>query len=372
MDGGTSVSAGAVATGWNPPRPKTVRDIETPALVVDLDALEHNIRTISSALEGASPVLRPHVKNHKTPELARMQLDAGARGVTCATLGEAEAMFRGGITDILIANEVVGRPKIAHLVDLVRRGADVKVAVDSAFGARELSKAAGDAGVEVGVLVDLDVGLGRCGIEPGAKAVELARLVHSLPGLRLMGVMAYEGHAGMIDDPEKRAAACKRSLGLAVETKRAIEAAGLPCPVLSSSNTRTLAIAATVSGVSEIQAGMYLFMDPVFQTFNLPYKQAVFVLSTVISATGKRAIADGGVKSVTGFRGMPKLRDNPNWEVTRLSAEHAWLDTKGAPDLAVGDLVWLVPGYGDGVAVLHKWMYAVRGETVEGVWRIGE
>ena len=353
-------------------RPASIQEIETPAMVVDMDALEHNIQTMASSFETTSTVIRPHVKNHKCPELAKLQIAAGAKGVTCATVSEAEGMYRGGISDILIANEVVGPAKIAHLIRIAADGADIKVAVDSEINARALSAAASEAGTEIGILVDLDVGLNRCGVEPGQKAVDLARTISTLPGLRLLGVMAFDGHAGLEKTKAAQQAACRISMQMAVDTKRMIEAAGIPCPVISASSSKTYDTAFEFPELTEIQAGMYLFMDTTYQSRypDAPFRQALFVLSTVISRRGSRAVADAGIKAVTGFRGPAAVRDREDCKIVSLSAEHSSLDLTADSDLAIGDLLWLAPSWGDGLSALHDRIHAVRGETVEHIWAI--
>ena len=352
--------------------PSSLYEIETPAMVVDLDVLEHNISTLAAAFENVPAVVRPHVKNHKCPDIAKLQIAAGAQGVTCATVREAHGMFHGGVSDILIANEVVGPAKIARLIRLASDGANIKVAVDSKVNARELSQAAVAAETELGILVDLDVGLDRCGVEPGEQAVELARTVDSLPGLNFLGLMAFDGHVGNITEPEGRSAACRDAMQLAVDTKRMVKEAGIACPVLSASSSKSYDTALEFPDVTEVQAGMYLFMDTTYRARfpDVPFRQAAFVLATVISRRGDRAVADGGIKALTGFRGVPTIRDRDDCEPVGLSAEHLSLDLTPDSDLAIGDLLWMAPAYGDGLSAIHSRIYAIRDGAVEHVWPI--
>lgn len=363
---------GARAQTATLPVPSNLFDIETPAMVVDLDALEYNISTMAAAFANTGTLLRPHVKNHKCPEIAKLQIAAGAEGVTCATVNEAEGMFRGGITDILIANEVVGPAKIARLIRIAGDGADIKVAVDSEANARALSSAAALSNTEICILVDLDVGLHRCGIEPGQPAADLAATIVSLPGLRLIGLMAFDGHVFAQNEVAARAAVCRESMQMAVETKRLIEDLGISCPVISASSTKSYETAFEFADVTEIQAGMYLFMDTTYQSKfpDSPFRQALFVLSTVISRRGDRAVADAGMKTVAGFRGPPAVRDREDCQASGLSAEHVSLDLTADSDLAVGDLLWLAPSWGDGISALHDKIHAIRAGTVEHVWPI--
>ena len=353
-------------------QPRTIHDILTPALVLDMDAAEFNLQTMADIFEGQESHLRAHVKNHKSPGLAKLQIASGSQGVTCATVREAGAMVDGGIDDILIANEIVGAPKIARLVELLGRGARIRVAVDAANNARDLSDAVTRAGVEVDVLVDLDVGMSRCGIEAGEPAVELARLLCDLPGLNFMGIMAYEGHVGGIDEAGDREAETKRALGEAVRTKHLIEAAGMDSPVLTTSSTKSVFVAASHPEVTEIQAGMYLFGDTDYEDrLKIPFRPAAYVLATVISRSGNSAAADAGIKAVTGVKGLPRVRGRDDCRVIALNAEHTRIEvTDPDSDLAPGDILWLFPSYGDLVASLHDRIYGVRGETVEHVWPI--
>ena len=354
------------------PTPTTIYDIETPALAVDLNALEQNIVTMASACESGNTHLRPHIKNHKCPDIAKLQIAAGATGVTCATLNEASGMFRGGVDDILIANQVVGPVKIARLCTLVSRGANIQVAVDSGQNARALSAAASSADVDLGILIDLDVGLHRCGVQPGSDAVALAKIVESLPRLQLRGLMAFDGHVHHTPGPEGRDVVASEAMQLAVDTKILLEAAGLPCPTISASSTKSYMTALRIRDITEIQAGMYLFMDTMYQReySYLKFHQALFVLSTVISRHGDRAVADAGIKSVTGFGGPPSVRGRDDCRVSELSGEHASLQLTNESKLAIGDLLWLVPGYGDGAARLHDKIHAIRSTIVEDVWPI--
>ncbi len=353
-------------------QPNTIHDLMTPVLVLDMEAAEFNLKAMAEVFGGLNSHLRAHVKNHKSPGLAKLQIASGSEGVTCATIREATAMVDGGITDILIANEVVGGPKIARLVELLGHGAKIRLAIDGAENARDLSAAVTAAGVEVGALVDLDVGMSRCGIGAGKSAVQLARVIDGLPGLNFLGIMAYEGHVGSIDDADTREAECRRALGEAVRTKHMIEAAGIDSPVLTTSSTKSVYLAASHPEVTEIQAGMYLFGDRDYEDrLKIPFRPAAFVLATVISRAEKTAAADAGIKAVTGVKGLPRIRDREDCHVDNLNAEHTRITIDNpASDLAPGDLLWLFPAYGDLVASLHRRIYGVRGEKVEHVWEI--
>ena len=232
--------------------PRTLTDIDTPAAVIDLDLVRRNIQTMQRHLEGTPVHVRPHVKHHKTPGIALMQIEAGAPGVTCAKVGEAEAMVAGGVGDVLIANQVVGPIKIARLCALARQ-ARVTVAVDDARNVRELSQAAVANHVTIGIVIEIEVGMNRCGILPGAPAVALARKIDASPGLDLVGLMGYEGHAVGIVDRAEREAVARSSLAAVIETKAACEAAGLEIREVTGGGT-TGASATTSATASSVPA----------------------------------------------------------------------------------------------------------------------
>ena len=255
------------------PPHRTLADLVTPALVVDVPALDRNIATMARFFADSPCLLRPHVKAHKTPAIARRQLAAGACiGLTCATVAEAEAV--APLTqDVLIANEVIGADKWSRSAALAR-SVRVTTAVDSRHGAEGLAAAAQAAGTRIGVLVDLDVGQGRCGVRPGQEALSLARLVAAIPSLELRGVMGYEGHVQPMRDRAAREAAARTSMRALVDTAALLREAGLPCPIVSAGGTGTYDISGRVPGVTEIQAGSYALMDTDYGDVNLPFVPA--------------------------------------------------------------------------------------------------
>ncbi len=256
--------------------------IPTPALIVDVAALERNIARMAAFFAAGPCRLRPHFKAHKTPEIARRQLAAGSCvGITCATVSEAEAVA-DLCDDVLIANEIVTAEKCARVAALAQRVA-ITVAVDSSAGADALAAAAKAAAVRVGVLVDVNVGQGRCGVAPGDEAVALARRAAATPGLLLRGVMGYEGHLQPLRNRTEREARTRDAMEDLVATAQRIRAAGLPCEVVSSGGTGTYDISGRVDGVTEIQAGSYVLMDTDYGSVGVPFEQAFTVLGTVVS-----------------------------------------------------------------------------------------
>ena len=314
--------------------------------------------------------LRPHFKAHKTPEIARRQLAAGSCvGLTCATVSEAEIAAEI-CDDILIANEVVGPGKCERVAALARRVA-VTVAVDSMVGLDAMATAAADAGVTVGVLVDVDVGQSRCGVPPGNRVVDIAQRVTAAQGVKLRGIMGYEGHLQPIRDrAERETKAAKAMEALAAAAGR-LRNAGLPCEIVSGGGTGTYDISGRVAGITEIQAGSYVLMDSDYGALDVPFEQAFFVLGTVISRPDIfRCVADCGHKAATKDHGNPVVLGIDGATVTALNDEHAVITLPRGCDIAVGDRVRLRPSHTDPTINLHDAFYAIEGDRVVDVWPI--
>ena len=262
-----------------------VEELDTPALVLDGPVSDRNLRRMAEFFGGRHCRLRPHFKNHKCPALARRQQEAGYTvGFTCAKLGEAEVLAASGIDNILIANQVVGARKIARLVRLAKE-VDVTVAVDHLGQAEAISEAASAAGVTVGVLVEVDIGMGRCGVPPGEPALKLARPILTYPGLDFRGIQAYEGHVVYVDDFDQRAKLTREAMEQAVQTRRLIENHDIPVSVISGGATSTYRVTGTMDGVDEIQAGTYPTMDWRYAQLAPEFEIALSVL-TRVSARG--------------------------------------------------------------------------------------
>lgn len=346
-------------------------EIDTPALLVDLSKLAGNVKKMADFFADKPAKLRPHFKTPKTVAIARMQLAAGnAVGITCAKVSEAEVLVEAGFKDLLLANEVVGPDKVRRLAELNKR-ADVKCAVDDPVQVEALAKAAGAAGVSIGVVVDVNVGLPRCGVTP-EDAPALARRVHETIGLKLRGVMGYEGHVVNLEDENHRRAECEKSMGLLVSAAAAIRKAGLPCEIVSGGGTGTYNFAGTFPGVTEIQAGSYCLMDTKYDHVHLGFEKAATILSTVWSRqlTGW-AIIDAGMKVVTHEFGQPELIGVPNTKLLGLSEEHGHLLIQGEdPGLKVGDKVELWPSHVCTTVNLHDRMFVIQNDRVVDVWPI--
>lgn len=359
-------------------------EVMTPALVVDLDAFERNVAKMRDHAATMGVALRAHAKTHKSADIARHQMaEGGAVGVCCQKVSEAEALVRGGIGDVLIANEVTEPAKIARLVRLASQ-ARVRVCVDAPTNVLDLSEAASAAGLRLEVLVEIDCGAARCGIAPGEPAVALARRVSEAPGLAFVGLQSYHGGAQHIADAAQRRAAVADSTRKTAETVALLAAADIPCPVVTGAGTGTFAFEG-VSGVyTEIQCGSYIFMDVDYGRIQgadgggLGFENALFVLSAVIShPTATRAVCDAGLKAHSVDSGLPTVYDGnvagvktwPNVSYAGASDEHGTLADPGNA-LAINDRVLLVPGHCDPTCNLHDWFVGVRGGRVECLWPV--
>jgi len=349
---------------------RSIDDLDTPALVVDLKLLEGNVVKMADFFRDKEAKLRPHMKTHKCPQIALMQLGAGARGITCAKLAEAEVMAENGIKDILIANEIVGRGKIERLLKL-NGICDALVAIDNVANAEMISDMALGDGKCVGVVLEIDVGMERCGVRPGGEALSFARKVSRMRGISMKGIMGYEGHAVMIQDFEERRRTCMRALKLLLDTKSALEGEGIRVEVVSAGGTGTYNITGSYPGITEVQAGSYATMDARYKGIVPDFDCAIGILASVISRpTPDRAVVDAGMKSTTIEFGLPLVKGMDGVKVMKLNEEHGILRLGGGTRLSLGDRIELIPSHGCTTINLHDRMYALRDGTVESVWGI--
>jgi D-serine deaminase-like pyridoxal phosphate-dependent protein len=341
--------------------------IKTPALIVDLDAMEANLRDMANFFAGRPCKLRPHFKNHKSPILAWKQIRAGAIGMTCATVREAEILVEHGIQSILIANELAGPEKAEALADLARH-ASVMVSVDNGHSVRDLAAAQRNRKSRIEVLVDINIGLNRCGIEPGHPALDLARYAQE-HGLAVRGIMGYEGHLQAVPPSPERDEVVRRGTKAIVDSAALLESAAIPAPIRSTGGTGTYAAAGDYPGITEVQAGSYLLMDNIYVSRRAPFQRSLTVLATVISTRGREhAVLDCGVKAVSGERGLPTLKDVPGAYLTAVHAEHAIVELDPeSPKLTPGQKVEVWVHYSDGTVNLHSKMYGVRHGELEEV-----
>jgi D-serine deaminase-like pyridoxal phosphate-dependent protein len=345
--------------------------IETPALIIDLDALDRNISTMADYFSQVPAYLRPHSKTHKSPAIAHKQIDAGAIGVCCQKLGEAEVMLKAGVKDILITNEIVDSVKIERLVGLARHG-DVKVAVDDLNVAKRLAKTAGSRGVEQGVVIEVDVGLGRCGVQPGHPTLTLAKALSSLDGIELRGLMGYEGPFINLADLTKRKQAAHKRIGLLVDTAELLRSNGVDVEIVSAGATGTHSITGEYPGITEVEAGSYVFMDTTYKQLpDLDFDCALTVLATVISTPVEgRAVVDAGMKTITRELGLPQVKALEGVRLVGLSEEHGTLRLAQGGNLRIGDKIELIPSHCCTTVNLHEHYVGVRADTVEVVWGI--
>ncbi len=355
--------------------------IETPALLLDHELLQKNIQKMADYFAGRQAKLRPHTKVHKCPEIAKLQIEAGARGITCQTLGEAETMAKAGIDDILVSNEIVGDTKIERLMNLSDE-AHIIVAVENLENIWRLARAAQRRDRTQDVLLDIDVGFLQCGIPPGEPALDIARQVMEQRGLRLRGIMVYEGLAGYkkLEDGrfspvrsfEDRKTRCIDRLRQSIETRDLLEAHGIKVDIVSAGATHSYNITGDYPGITEIQAGSYVFMDTSYALFEgVGFHQSLTVLTTIISRHGDTAVVDAGAKSIYGTLGMPKVKGAEGIEVNFLRAEHGFLKINEAyPNLKVGDKIELIPAWADWTVNLHDQYFVVREGRLEKVWKV--
>jgi len=353
-------------------------EVDTPALLIDLDAFEANLDTMAALLAAAGVKLRAHAKTHKSPVIARLQIARGAVGQCTQKVSEAEVLAWGGITDILVSNEVVGAAKLARLAAL-QGIAQVAVCADHPAHVAAIEAAARDAGTRLSVLVEIDVGGGRCGVPPGPEAVELARAIAASPHLRFGGLQAYHGGAQHLRRPEERQAAIAGAADGVRRTVEQLRQQGLDCPIIGGAGTGTFPYEAASGVYTEMQAGSYVFMDADYGR-NLDgngnpvgtFRQSLFVLATVISApVPGRAVVDAGHKAVAVDTGLPLVWQRPELRCVSASDEHFKIEfatETTAP--AIGEKLRLVPGHCDPTVARHDWYVGVRRGRVECLWPI--
>jgi D-serine deaminase-like pyridoxal phosphate-dependent protein len=353
-----------------------LEDVDTPALILDLDAFEANLRMLADAVRASGVRVRTHAKTHKCPEVAKRQLALGAVGACCQKVSEAEAMVAGGVDDVLVTNEIVGAPKLERLARLAA-GARIGVCVDDAGNVAELEAAAARAGSRLDVYVELEVGMGRCGVAPGEPALALARAVAAAPHLRFEGLQAYNGRAQHVRTLVERRALIERAAGQVRATRRLLEGAGIACATVTGAGSGTFMLEVESGAWNEIQPGSYAFMDADYakneQAEPLPhFMHALFVLTTVMSrGGGARAIVDAGLKASSVDSGMPVLWERPGLAYVQASDEHGFIEVApGAAAPALGEKLLLVPGHCDPTINLHDWYVCVRRGVVEALWPI--
>jgi D-serine deaminase-like pyridoxal phosphate-dependent protein len=347
-------------------------EVDTPALILDLDAFEKNLSTLQESVQGRMVRVRAHAKTHKCPEIARRQLAAGAIGVCCQKVSEAEAMVEGGIADVLVSNEVVGASKLARLAELSRRGR-IGVCVDNPENVRQIAAS----GAELDVYVELEVGMRRCGVAPGEPALALAKEIGQHRSLRFAGLQAYHGRAQHIRSMNERKALIDYAAAAVRNTKELLKKHGIECPVTTGAGSGTYMLEVESGAWNEIQPGSYVFMDADYARNEwrapLPrFEHALFVLTAVMSRPGPdRAIVDAGLKASSVDSGMPTVWDRSGLNYVQASDEHGKIEiAAGAAAPALGEKLLLVPGHCDPTVNLYDWYVCIRAGVVEALWPI--
>lgn len=344
--------------------------LETPALLVDLDAVERNQARMMNLLKNSAVKLRPHTKTHRTPALAQFQLQNGAQGICCGNLGEAQVMIAAGIRDVLVTKEIVQPQQIARVAELARES-EIIVVVDDADVVEQFSRAAQHANVTIRVLLDVDIRLQRAGAQPMQPALELARKISSAHGLKFEGLLGYEGSMHNLD-AAARERECRAALAKLAATRELIEREGIDVNIVSVGASSTYKTAVTIAGVTEIQPGSYLTGDARYLAKWSDFECALSVLTTVISRpNATRFTTDVGQKKMSSDAGLPLTKNARDVRCVALNEEHCILErADDAETFSVGDKIELIPFHGGTTINLCDMMYGVRGEYVETVFEI--
>ncbi len=344
-----------------------IHEIETPALILDKHALEKNFQEMDRLLDGSPMTLYPHYKSNKCPRIAQMQMQRGAGGITCAKLSEAEDLAEAGISTIVIANQVVQAQKLPRLAALAGR-CDLTVCADDPENVLALEQAMAAASGQLRVLVEYEVGMRRCGVETPEEFLFLARLIDAQPHLIFEGIQAYAGHLSHESDASRRKTELLDIEARVKALKAFVEQNGLPVRNVCGGSTGTAADKPLDTAYTQLQAGSYLFMDATYETLNLRFQQALFLLTTVISVKEDRVILDGGVKSLAMDQAVPVFPALPDAEII-FSEEHTTLLTRNT-SLKLGDNMRCIPGHCCTTMNIHDKIYLVDGEDVADVWAI--
>ncbi len=348
-----------------------IEELDTPALLVDLDALERNITTMARDIETRGADWRPHSKANKSPAIAHMELAAGAIGIACAKLGEAEVMAANGIRNIMVPNQVVGSIKARRAAALASRTRLI-LAVDSETQARQLDEAAVALGTHPEVVIELDTGMNRGGQLPGNRVLQLVDLISNMQGLRFAGVMTWEGHCMKVADPVERDAAIRAAVGKLVDMAEQIRARGIPVEIVSAGGTGTYLTTARIEGVTEVQAGGGIWGDQMYLNLGANVEPALSIMAQVVSRPRPdRILTDAGRKTVDPSNLAPIPQNIPSYVEQAFSAEHGKIILAEPSETPrVGDRIFYRVGYSDQCNHLHEYFYGVRNGIVETVWPV--
>ena len=350
--------------------PTTKEEMETPALLIDLDFLEYNIATMAKFINNKKAKLRPHFKTHKCPTISHKQINAGAKGITCAKLGEAETLVLAGIKDVLIANTIVQPSKIMRLASLAHGDAKISVAADNQQNISFLSEAATTVGSTIHVLVEVDIGMERCGVNTPEEVLLLARKILEASGLVFEGIQAYEGHLVYNTDIEARRQGVRKGADKLNKIKAFIENNGISANQVSGGGTGTYNITGNDMIWTEIQAGSYIFMDTIYERLGLDFKNALSILATVIHKRSGMAVTDAGLKVCSTEQGPPRIKKYPHLKFhDELSEEHGTI-IDPRDELTYLKKIEYIPSHCCTTVNLHDHFYCMRNGYLESVWPI--
>ena len=347
-------------------------ELDTPSFIIDLDAMENNIEKMASYCRSKSINLRPHTKHHKSPDIAKKQIAAGAIGICCQKLGEAEIMASHGVDNILITYEIIGSFKIRRLMALAK-STKVSVTVDDVANVVDLSEAANAAQVSIGVSLDVNVGQNRCGVEPDKSVIELAQAVEAAPGLQFLGIHAYNGAIQSVEDDDKRKALDSDSMGKTLAAINHLRSAEIPCEIVTAGGTGTYNMTGSYSHITEIQPGSYVFMDAQYGRVLPDFINAGTIIASVISRpTQDRAVIDCGMKALSTDQWPPVIKSASGLTVASASDEHLTitLESEESQQLRPGDKVELIPGHNATTVNLHTHLFGMRNNKLEVIWPV--
>ena len=349
--------------------------IDTPALILDMDAFERNLSLLQKALSDSGVRLRPHAKSHKCPEIALRQIAAGAVGICCQKVSEAAVFVDAGVQDILITNQVVGEKKIAHALDLAER-ARIGILVDHEDQVKAFAQASATRKINIDVYIEVDVGMGRCGATSIEQVVALARQIDQATNLHFMGLQCYHGSAQHYRLPEDRQRAIASVCAKATEAKAAIEKVGITVERITGAGTGSVMLEGSSSIFNEVQAGSYILMDRDYaknqrDARDLAFEHALFIKTAILSHPSQgRAVVDAGLKASSVDSGMPLVWQRTDASYLKASDEHGVLELTTDSPLKLGDAIMLIPGHCDPTVNLYDDIICIRGNTVEAIWPI--
>lgn len=349
---------------------KDICDIPTPALIVDLDAVMYNVNYMQSFVNKRGINIRPHIKTHKSTALAHIQKNVGCKGICCATVEEVEAMTAAGFDDIMLSNEVVEHSKLTRIA-AIAKSCTVIVAIDSYYGLDKAASAAKEQGVKLNAVIDIDTGMGRCGIKDVDLAIDIAKAIEENQHLVFKGIMAYNGKNAFLDNQSVMKDECNNAYSIIEEVYNKLTQNCIEVEIVSVSGTGNFEFMGQYPLVTELQSGSYIFSDSTYNDLGVPFKPALKIMTTVISKSEKQFILDGGTKSISTDLGLPALIDMDNQaKIRSMSEEHVVCDIIGYSSVSIGDKIFVLPSHCCTTNYLHRYQFAVRGNKIEAVYNI--